>query len=112
MEGNRKENTLGEWSDSEGDEIIRNVDESTLGIWSDSEGDDESTLGIWSDSEGDEIIRNVDESTLGIWSDSEGDEIIRNVENTLREQSGDNEDENVQTGHGRKRKSDEVDEGG
>ena len=98
MEGNQKENTLGEWSDSEGDEIIRNIDENTLGIWSDSEDD--------------EIIRNVDEKALGIWSDSEDDEIIRNVdENTLREQRDDNEDENVQTGHGRKRKSDEVAEG-
>ena len=85
MEGNPRENTLGIWSDSEDDEIIRNVDENTLGIWSDSEDD--------------EIIRNVDENTLGIWSDSEDDEIIRNVE------------ENPQTGRGKKRKSDEVDEG-
>ena len=98
MEGNQKENTLGEWSDSEGDEIIRNINENTLGIWSDSEGD--------------EIIRNINENTLGIWSDSEDDEIIRNVdEGTLREQSDDKENENVQTGHGRKRKSDEVDGG-
>ena len=98
MEGNQKENTLGEWSDSEGDEIIRNIDENTLGEWSDSEGD--------------EIIRNIDENTLGEWSDSEGDEIIRNIdESTLEEQSGNNEDGNVQTGHGTKRKSGEVDEG-
>ena len=56
---------------------------------------------------------NQKENTLGGWSDSEGDEIIRNInEDTLRGQSGGNEDENVQTGHGRKRKSDEVDEGG
>ena len=64
MEGNRKENTLGEWSDGDDD-------------W------------IWG----------IDENTLGEWSDSDDDEIIRNVE------------ENVQTGRGRKRKSDETDEG-
>ena len=101
MEGKQKENTLGEWSDSEDDEIIRNVDENTLGEWSDSEDD--------------EIIHNVDEKALGLLSsddDDDDDEIIRNVdENTLREQSDDNEDENVQSGHGRKRKSVEVDEG-
>ena len=85
MDGNLKENTLGVWSDSDDDEIIRNVDESALGVWSDSDAD--------------EIIRNVDENTLGVWSDSDDDEIIRNVE------------ENSQTGRGRKRKSDEVDEG-
>ena len=64
MEGNQKENTLGEWSDDDDD-------------W------------IW----------DVVENTLGEWSDSDDDEIIRNVE------------ENVQTGRGRKRKSDETDEG-
>ena len=64
MEGNQKENTLGEWSD----------------------GDDD-----W--------INQIVENTLGGWSDSDDDEIIRNVE------------ENVQTGRGRKRKSDEMDEG-
>ena len=64
MEGNQKENTLGEWSD----------------------GDDD-----W--------VNEIVENTLGEWSDSDDDEIIRNVE------------ENVQSGHGRKRKSDEVDEG-
>ena len=64
MEGNQKENTLGEWSN-----------------------DDDGW--IW----------DVDENTLGEWSDSDGDEIISNVE------------ENVQTGRGRKRKSDETDEG-
>ena len=62
MEGNQKENTLGEWSD----------------------GDDD-----W--------VNQIVENTLGEWSDSDDDEIIRNVE------------ENVQTGRGRKRKSDETD---
>ena len=145
MEGNQKENTLGEWSDSDDDEIIRNIDENTLGVWSDSDDDeiirnvDENTLGVWSDScddeiirdvdentlgvrsdsDDDEIIRNVDENTLGVWSDSDDDEIIRNVdENTLGVWSDSCDDEIIrnveekpQTGRGRKRKSDEVDEG-
>ena len=64
MEGNQKENTLGEWSD----------------------GDD---AWVW----------DIDENTLWEWSDSDDDEIVRNVE------------EDVQTGRGRKRKSDEVNEG-
>ena len=62
MEGNQKENTLGEWSDGDDD-------------W------------IWK----------IDENTLGVLSDD--DEITRDVE------------ENVQTRRGRKRKSDEADEG-
>ena len=47
MEGNQKENTLGEWSDGDDDWIGDVV---------------ENTLGEWSDSDGDEIIRNVDEN--------------------------------------------------
>ena len=58
----------------------------------------ENTLGEWSDDD-DDWIWSVVENTLGEWSDSDDDEIIRNVE------------ENVQTGRGRKRKSDETDEG-
>ena len=83
MEGNQKENTLGEWSDGD-DDWIWEIDENTLGEWSD--GDDDW---IWE----------IDENTLGEWSDGDDDEITRNVE------------ENVQTGRGRKRKSDEADEG-
>ena len=47
MEGNQKENTLGEWSDDDDD-----------WIWSVAE----NTLGEWSDSDGDEIISNVEEN--------------------------------------------------
>ena len=119
-------NTLGEFSDSEGDDLIRNIDENemlmasnTLGEFSDSEGDDlirnidenemlmaSNTLGEFSDSEGDDLIRNIDENemlmasnTLGEFSDSEGDDLIRNI------------DENemltgvTQTGRGEKRKN-------
>ena len=47
MEGNQKENTLGEWSDDDDDWIWSVV---------------ENTLGEWSDSDGDEIISNVEEN--------------------------------------------------
>ena len=43
------ENTLWEWSDSDDDEIIRNIV-------------DQNPLGEWSDSDGDEIIRNIEEN--------------------------------------------------
>ena len=66
------------------DEGFHNAEENTLGEWSD--GDDD-----W--------IMDVDENTLGEWSDSSDDDCICNIE------------ENVQTGRGRKRKSDEVSEG-
>ena len=66
------------------DEVFRNTEENTLGEWSD--GDDDW---IW----------NVGGNTLREWSDSDDDDCICNIE------------ENVQTGRGRKRKSDEVNEG-
>ena len=75
MEGNQKENTLGEWSDGDDDWIMEIAEPFNI-----MEG-------------------NQKENTLGEWSDSDDDEIIRNVE------------ENVQTRRGRKRKSDETDEG-
>ena len=58
----------------------------------------ENTLGEWSDGD-DDWVWGVDENTLWEWSDSDDDEIVRNIE------------ENVQIGRGRKRKSDEVNEG-
>ena len=54
---------------------------------------DENTLGEWSDGD-DDWIWDVDESVLWEWSDPEADDIIRNI--------------NVQTGGGKKRKSDGV----
>ena len=72
------ENTLGEWSDGD-DNWIFDIDENDLWEWSD--GDDN-----W--------IFDVDENDLWDWSDSEDDEIIR--------------EENVQTGRGKKRKSDDA----
>ena len=93
------ENTLGEWSDGD-DDWIWEIDESTFMEWSDSEADniicniDESTFMERSDPEADDIIRNIDETAFMEWSDPEADDIIRNI--------------NVQTGSGKKRKSDEV----
>ena len=95
------ENTLGEWSDGD-DDWIWEIDESTFMEWSDPEGDniirniDESTFMEWSDPEGDNIIRNIDETAFMERSDPEADDIIRNI--------------NVQTGGGKKRKSDEIPE--
>ena len=93
------ENTLGEWSDGD-DDWIWEIDESTFMEWSDPEADDiirnidETTFMEWSDPEADDIIRNIDETAFMEWSDPEADDIIRNI--------------NVQTGGGKKRKSDEV----
>ena len=68
--------------------------ENTLGEWSD--GDDEWIWEIddweWNDPEDDDIIRNINENVLFNCSDSEPDNIIRNID--------------VQTGGGKKRKSD------
>ena len=68
--------------------------ENTLGEWSD--GDDEWIWEIddweWNDPEDDDIIRNIDQNVLCDCSDSESDDIIRNID--------------VQTGGGKKRKSD------
>ena len=95
--------SLGEWSDSEEDEIIRNIVEEN-----DHTGQGEKpSLGEWSDFEEDEIIRNIVEEndhtgqgekpSLGEWSDFEEDEIIRNIV-----------EENDHTGQGEKRKTQNV----
>ena len=75
------ENTLGEWSDGD-DDWIWEIDESTFMEWSDPEADD--------------IIRNIDENASCDWSDPEVDDAQCLI--------------NVQTGGGKKRKSDEVPE--
>ena len=50
-------NTLGEFSDSEGDDLIRNIDENEVLMAT-------NTLGEFSDSEGDDLIRNIDENEV------------------------------------------------
>ena len=95
------ENTLEEWSDGD-DDWIWEIDESTFMEWSDPEADDiirnidENASCDWSDPKADDIIRNIDENASCDWSDPEVDDAIRNI--------------NVQTGGGKKRKSDEVPE--
>ena len=92
------ENTLGEWSDGD-DDWIWEIDESSFMEWSDPEADD--------------IIRNIDGTTFMEWSDPEGDDIIRNIDETVfmeRSDPGAADIINVQTGRGKKRKSDEIPE--
>ena len=66
-------NTLGEFSDSEGDDLIRNIDENEVLMAS-------NTLGEFSDSEGDDLIRNIDEN-----------EVLTGVTQTGREEKRKNE---------------------
>ena len=89
--------SLGEWSDSDEDELIRNINEDeVLRKFNDE----------WGDSEDDELIRNINEDEVlrkfnHEWGDSEDDELIRNI----------NEDEilpcvnDEHTGRGEKRKT-------
>ena len=50
-------NTLGDFSDSDGDDLIRNIDENEVLAAT-------NTLGDFSDSEGDDLIRNIDENEV------------------------------------------------
>ena len=50
-------NTLGDFSDSEGDDLIRNIDENEVLTTT-------NTLGDFRDSEGDDLIRNIDENEV------------------------------------------------
>ena len=59
-------NTLGEWSDGDDDWIFDVPDQNTSWDWSDSEADDiirNIDENAWSDSEADDIIRNIDVQT-------------------------------------------------
>ena len=103
------ENTLGQWSDSD-DDWIWDVNENTLGEWSDGNDDwiwdvNENTLGEWSDGN-DDWIWDVNENTLGEWNDGNDDWIWDVDESTLPDWS-DPEADDIQTGRGEKRKSDE-----
>ena len=85
MECEMRDAEMRDAEDESNDELFRNTEEK------------KNTLGEWSDGD-DNWVWDVDENTLGEWSDSD-DEWVWDVE------------ENVQTGGGRKRKSDEVGEG-
>ena len=81
-----KYTSLGEWSDSEEDELIRNIDEEAI------------LRGLFGN---DYIPRGTEE-----WSDSEDDELIRNInEGSTTE----DELEHEQTGQGKKRKAENHD---
>ena len=72
----------------------------------------ENTLGEWSDGD-DDWIWEIDESSFMERSDPEGDGIIRNMDETVfmeRSDQGADDIINVQTGRGKKRKSDEIPE--
>ena len=90
-------NTLWEWSDSEDDELIRNINEEEVLRGLNDNGDLTHNIdeGEWSNSEDDELIRNINEEEIlarlnndgdlihnideGEWSNSEDDELIRNI---------------------------------
>ena len=91
-------NTLWEWSDSEDDELIRNINEEEILAGLNNDGDLIHNIdeGEWSNSEDDELIRNINEEEIlarlnndgdlihnfdeGEWSNSEDDELIRNID--------------------------------
>ena len=97
-------NSLNEWSDSEDDWLLGINEDNTVGE-DDRIRDDDSDLWEWSDPEADDMIRNmfVDDNE---WSDPEADDMIRNmvVDDSM---DGDDVIHLVQTGRGKKRKSDE-----
>ena len=78
--------TLGEFSDSEGDDLIRNIDENEV-LMDDGVISDENS---WSDPEADDLIRNTNEEEVlsGMYGNDD-----------------DHDSEMVQTGRGQKRKN-------
>ena len=91
--------SLGEWSDSEEDDLIRNINEDEV-LRRFNKINTEDGIDEWSDSEEDDLIRNINEDEV-LWDNSEDDELIRNI----------NEDEILRcvndehTGRGEKRKT-------
>ena len=95
------ENTLGEFSDGE-DDFVFEIDE-----WSNSE-DDELIRNINED----QVLRGLNDDDVWEWSNSQGDELIRNIneDEVLSNPTGDDLSYDLggeQTGRGEKRKSDE-----
>ena len=100
-------NTLGEFSDGE-DDFVFQIDEN-LGEWSDPEADDlirnineeEVLAGLYGNDDDDDLIRNIDENEVltGLYgNDDDDDDLIRNI---------DEEEVLAQMGRGEKRKSDD-----
>ena len=99
---------IDEWSDSEEDDLIRNINEDEVLCELNNE---------WSDSEEDDLIRNINEDEVlgelnNEWSDSEEDDLIRNIneDEILLNPTGDDELEGEQTGRGEKRKAENQNE--
>ena len=110
-------NTLGDFSDSEGDDLIRNINEEEILARVYQNDDVENS---WSDPEADDLIRNINEEEIlarvyqnddveNSWSDPEADDLIRNIneEEVLPRVYANDDDfeiNEVQTGRGEKRK--------
>ena len=100
-------NTLGEFSDGE-DDFVFEIDENA---WKNSDWE-------WSDPEVDDLICNINEEEIlarvygndnveNLYSDPEADDLIRNIneeEVLARAYGDDNDEDEVQTGRGEKRK--------
>ena len=99
-------NTLGEFSDGE-DDFVFEIDEN-LGEWSDPEADDlirnineeEVLAGVYGNDDDDDLIRNINEEEVlaGVYGNDDDDDLIRNI---------DEGEVLAQTGRGEKRKSDD-----
>ena len=121
---------LWEWSNSEDDELIRNINEDEVLRGLNDDGDPIPNIdeGEWSNSEDDDLIRNINEDEVlrglnddgdpihnideGEWSNSEDDDLIPNIdeENILLNPTGDDNLEGEQTGRGEKRKAESQNE--
>ena len=103
-------NTLGEFSDGE-DDFVFEIDEN---LYSDPQSWE------WSDPEADDLIRNINEEEIlaraypnhdvirdeNLWSDPEADDLIRNInEEEILAYGNDNDENEIQTGRGEKRKN-------
>ena len=120
-------NTLGEFSDGE-DDFVMEIDEN-LWEWSDSEDDelirnineDEVLAGLYGNDDDDELIRNIneDEVLTALYGNDDDDDLIRNIneKDILWEPIGDDLTrdndlpvEPIQTGRGEKRKAENQNE--
>ena len=106
-----------EWSDSEADELIRNINEEEVlarayGNVDVIRKNDENS---WSDPEADDLIRNLDEEEVlaRVYRNNNDDDVIRNIneeEVIARAYGNDNDEDEVQTGRGEKRKNESDEE--
>ena len=101
---------LGEWSDPEADDLIRNIDE------------DEVLAGVHGNDDDDDLIRNINEEEVlaRVYGNDDDDDLIRNIneEEVLADMYGNDDNDDLirsidedevlaQMGRGEKRKSDD-----